>query len=100
MSEYKDEIWNRTCCRRRLLPASGKFTSPSKKLAKLISLMHQQGAEAKVYTTWAQKRVDDVKYRLERVLGKGLVGLYNEKGQVEIDRLGWAKTAPVPGPLG
>lgn len=51
-------------------------------------------------TTWAQKRVDAVKYRLERNFGKGLVGLYNENGDVDPDRFGWMNRKHGKRPLG
>ena len=59
-----------------------------------------QGAEARVKTTWAQKRVDATKYRLERNFGRGLVGLINEEGQVDPDRLGWINRRGGKKPLG
>ena len=52
-------------------------------------------AEARVKTTWAQKRVDSTKYRLERNYGKGLVGLINEEGRVDPDRLEWMNKRPL-----
>lgn len=36
------------------------------------------GAEARVHSAYAEMKVENVKYRLERAFGKGLVGLYNE----------------------
>ena len=53
-----------------------------------------------MHTSWAQKRVDAVKYRLERNFGKGLVGLYNENGDVDPDRLGWMNLHNGKKPLG
>lgn len=53
-----------------------------------------------MHTTWAQKRVDAVKYRLERNFGKGLVGLYNESGDFDPDRLGWMNRHNGKKPLG
>ena len=40
-------------------------------------------------TSWSHKRVQSTKHRLERNFGKGLVGLINEDGHVDPDRLGW-----------
>ena len=59
-----------------------------------------QGADARVKTTWAQKRVDATKYRLERNFGKGLTGLINEEGHVDPDRLGWMRKRGGKAPLG
>merc|ERR1719420_370957 len=59
-----------------------------------------EGADARVRTTWAQKRVDATKYRLERNFGRGLVGLINEEGHVDPDRLGWARKNGNKKPLG
>jgi len=59
-----------------------------------------EGADAKVHTTWAQKRVDATKYRLERNFGRGLVGLINEEGHVDPDRLGWMNRHTGKKPLG
>lgn len=57
-------------------------------------------AEARVKTTWAQKKVDATKHRLERNFGKGLVGLINENGDVDPDRLGWMNKVNGGKPLG
>jgi len=59
-----------------------------------------EGADARVRTTWAQKRVDATKYRLERNFGRGLTGLLNEEGHVDPDRLGWMRKNGNKAPLG
>jgi len=46
-------------------------------------------AEARITTTWAKKKVEATKFRLERAFGKGLVGAHNEEGKFDPSRLGW-----------
>ena len=47
-------------------------------------------AEAKVTTKWGAKKVANTKRRLERVYGKGLVGLYHEEtGKPVMERFAW-----------
>ena len=58
----------------------------------LFSTMALLGPVAKATiakTSWSHKRVQSTKHRLERNFGKGLVGLINEDGHVDPDRLGW-----------
>ena len=38
---------------------------------------------------YSVQRVNDVRHNLERVYGKGLVGMINEKGKIDPDRFGW-----------
>lgn len=65
-----------------------------------MGILLYQGAEARVHTTWAQKRVDATKYRLERKFGRGLTGLINEDGHVDPDRFGWGHPLTGGKPLG
>ena len=52
-------------------------------------MFYEKVAEARIVTTWAKKKVNATKFRLERAFGKGLVGAHNEEGKFDPSRLGW-----------
>ena len=50
---------------------------------------------------WAVQRTEEVKHRLERVYGKGLVGMYDpETGRIDPSRFGWDNRLTGGAPLG
>ena len=50
---------------------------------------------------WALKRTAQVKERMERTYGKGLVGMFNEEtGQIDPTRFGWDNKRTGGAPLG
>lgn len=50
--------------------------------------------EAAAYKTYAETRVSGIKNHLERVYGKGLAGMFDEKGDLSHERLRWARNRP------
>ena len=63
-------------------------------------LFYEQCAEARITTTWAKKKVEATKFRLERAFGKGLVGAHNEEGKFDPSRLGWINQRTGGAPFG
>jgi len=58
-------------------------------------------AEAKKKSAWAVQRTNDVKDRLERTYGKGLVGMMHpETGKIDPTRFGWDNRVTGGAPLG
>jgi len=45
-------------------------------------------------SSYSRKRVHEVRTHLEKVYGKGLVGMFDENGKMTHDRLRWARKRP------
>jgi hypothetical protein len=51
-------------------------------------------ADAAIMSSYSRKRVSETRSHLEKVYGKGLVGMFDDKGEMTHDRLRWARKRP------
>jgi hypothetical protein len=51
-------------------------------------------ADATVMSSYSRKRVNQTRNHLEKVYGKGLLGMFDSDGVMTHDRLGWARRRP------
>ena len=51
-------------------------------------------ADATIMSSYSRKRVHEVRTHLEKVYGKGLVGMFDEHGKMTHERLRWARKRP------
>ena len=51
-------------------------------------------ADVNITSSYSVKRVTEVKHHLEKVYGKGLVGMFDSHGEMTRERLSWARMRP------
>jgi hypothetical protein len=51
-------------------------------------------ADVNITSSYSVKRVTEVKHHLEKVYGKGLVGMFDSHGKMTRERLSWARMRP------
>lgn len=51
-------------------------------------------AEIEITSSYSRDRVKHIKHHLEKVYGKGLTGMWDEKGRLTRERLSWAQMRP------